>query len=102
MPGLRKEAVMAKILTDVEMAGIVAKAVGDPGLIDCEDSYRAFLEGLADLLCDHFGGEHGDATEPDDALPWTVAFRLNECVPEDGGVYRKYDTDVTWKGGEEL
>jgi len=92
---------MAKILTEHEMAEIVHKAVHDPGMIDCADSYRAFLEELADLICAHFGGTHGQASPPDDALPWTVAFGVNECVPSDGGVYKEYDTDVTWKDGEE-
>jgi len=93
---------MAKILTDREMSAIVAETVTNPGLIDDSDAYAYFLEDLADLICKHFGGERGAATEPDDDLPWTVAFRINECVPADGGVYRRCDMDVTWKDGEEL
>jgi len=93
---------MAKILTEHEMAEIIHRAVHEPGLIDCADSYGAFLEGLADLICEHFGGEHKNPSEPDEDLPWTVAFRVNECVPSDGGVFKDYDTDVAWQnGGEE-
>jgi len=93
---------MAKILTDREMSAIVAEAVTNPGLIDDSDSYAHFLEGLADLICEHFGGERGCVSSPDDDLPrWTVGFHINECVPADGGVYRTLDPDITWKDGVE-
>jgi len=41
--------------------------------------------------------------EPDGDLgwSWTVGFHVNECVPADGGVYKDYDTDVTWEDGKE-
>jgi len=92
---------MAKILTDKELGEIVHKAVNDPGLIDCADSFRHFLEDLGTLVADHFGGERGAVGEPDGDLGWTVGFHVNECVPADGGVYKDYDTDVTWLDGQE-
>ena len=104
---------MAKILTDVEMAEIIHKAVSDPGLIDCSDSYSLFLEDLGTLIADHFGGERGNIGHPDftdgwgnlvpaKELGWTCGFHIDESVPDDGGVYKDYDTDITWKDGEEL
>jgi len=100
---VREEDIVAKILTDKEMLEIVTEAVTNPGLIDCSDSYRVFMEGLSNLICDTFGGEPGEVAEPDMDLdlPWTVGFHINELVPANGGVYRRYDKDVTWKDGQE-
>jgi len=100
---------MAKILTDTELAKIIHHAVSDPGLIDDSDSYEHFLTDLADLIATHFGGESGEAhfDDVDDqhVLPrsskWYVVFQVNDLVPSDGGVYKDYDTDVTWKDGVE-
>jgi len=92
---------MAKILTDKEMSEIISRAVNDLSTIDCSGAYEHFLEDLADLICTHFGGTAGTVSPPDDALPWTVAFKVNECVPDDGGVFADYDTDVAWKNGKE-
>ena len=92
---------MAKILTDKELGEIVWKATHDEGVIDCADSYEHFLEGLADLVCDHFGGTRGSVGQPDEDLSWTVGIHVNECVPDDGGIFKDYDTDVQWRDGEE-
>ena len=89
---------MAKILEDKEMASIIRRAIhGDE--IDCQDAYEHFLEDLSTLITKHFGGEAG---KPDfNEEIFTVAFHVDENVPADGGVYKNYDTDVTWKNGVE-
>lgn len=92
---------MAKILTDREMVDIVRRAVEDKELIECSDAYWHFLDDLGDLICTHFGGERGDVSIPGGDLGWTCGFHLNECVPDDGGVFKDYDTDVRWFGGRE-
>lgn len=94
---------MAKILKDSEVADIISRAVNDPGEIDCSDSYRHFLEDLGELACTHFGGTRGQVVEPvpGEMEAWTIGFHINECVPDDGGVFKRYDTDVTWKDGKE-
>jgi hypothetical protein len=91
---------MAKILKDTEMIEIIRKA---PDEIDCQDAYIHFLEDLGTLIADHFGGIRStvDYTEADD-LSYTCAFHVNECVPTNGGVFKNYDKDVTWKDGEEV
>ena len=87
-----------KILTDVEMGRIIADAIsGD--LIDCADAYEHFLEDLGDLIAQHFGGDRMGVSRPDADLGWTCAFQVNDCVPDDGGAYAKYDTDVIWDYG---
>ena len=92
---------MPKVLTDKELADIVCRATRDESVICCADSYAHFLEDLAQLVCDHFGGERGGVGEPDGVLTWTVGVHINECVPSDGGVFKDYDTDVIWKDGKE-
>jgi hypothetical protein len=94
---------MAKILKDTEMAEIISKAVND-NEIDDRDSYMHFLEDLAELICDHFGGTHNEPFyNPDEpGLQFGCAFNVNECVPDDGGIFRMYDKDVDWKNGKEV
>ena len=88
---------MAKILTDKELGEIIYLATHDPAVIDDEDSYEHFLEDLGTLIADHFGGTRGGVDESLDELGWTVAFHVDECVPSDGGIFKDYDTDVTWE-----
>jgi len=94
---------MAKIITDKELADIIYKAVHDPDLVDCSDSYEHFLEDLGDLVANHFGGTRSSVSHSgDDDLGWTVAFHINDCVPSDGGIFNYYDPDITWLNGEEV
>lgn len=92
---------MAKILTDCELAEIVQKATHGIDVIDSATSYKHFLSDLASLVCSYFGGQPGSVGCPDGALGWTVGIHIDECVPPDGGVFKYYDTDVTWENGEE-
>jgi hypothetical protein len=93
---------MAKILKDKELGEIICKATcrNDESFVSA-DAYEHFLEDLADLVCDYFGGRRGSVGRPDDSMKWTVAIRFDECVPSDGGVFKDYDKDVTWKDGTE-
>lgn len=91
---------MAKVLTDYEMGYIIRSAIN--GEIDCADQYLHFFEDLGELICNHFGGDRGVVGHDEgDGLNWTCGFHVNENVPADGGVFADYDTDVTWKDGEE-
>jgi hypothetical protein len=91
---------MSKVLTDKELLDIVRRAVEEDE-IDCLDSYLYFMEDLGNVIAKHFGGERGtvDFEEADDTV--YIAFQVNENVPENGGIYKKYDTDVNWVDGEE-
>ena len=93
---------MAKILTDRELGEIISKATRDNGIIECADSYRHFLEDLAELVCDHFGGKPGNVAEPEYEDNWTIAVHVDECVPADGGIFKDYSTDVQWIDGKEI
>ncbi len=92
---------MAKILTAEEMGQIIYDATHGADTISDAHAYTHFLEDLAVLICDHFGGSPGHVGEPDGDLGWTCGFIINDCVPDDGGVFKDYDTDVTWKDGKE-
>jgi hypothetical protein len=92
---------MPKQLTDKQLAEIVHRAVHDESLIDCQDAYLHFVEDLADLIESHFGGEAGTVYfGPYDLF--YLNFHVNDSVPADGGIYKDYDTDITWKDGEEV
>jgi hypothetical protein len=89
-----------KLLTPVELADIIRKACTEDE-IDDRDTYRHFLEELGALVAEYFGGECYAASD-DSGADWFIHFKCDENVPADGGVYATYDTDVTWKDGEEL
>ena len=89
---------MSKVLTADEVVKAVNILNDD---IDCMDSYKHFIEDLAKLLADHAGGEFSQVTDEEFGNKLFVSFRVDECVPSDGGVYKDFDTDVTWKDGEE-
>jgi len=93
---------MAKIVTDKELADIVRRIVeGD--LIDEAGQYREFLTRLGILVTDFMGGELGGVNfdhvdkEEDGRLfqevQWLLGIRHNDCVPEDGGIWKDYDKD---------
>lgn len=94
---------MAKHLTDLELLDIVRRAV-EENEIDDADQYRKFVEGLASLVTDHFGGRVGIVSLPDEIemsdeaiLPADkrimVAIRGDENIPEGANVYERYDTE---------
>jgi hypothetical protein len=90
---------MAKILTDCEMIDIIKRA---PQEIDDSDAYWHFLEALGDLIAANFGGTRGKVSnESGDGLGYTCAFHVDDSMPDDGGVFKGYDTDVTWENGKE-
>lgn len=92
---------MPKVLTDRDLCNVIHRAVICEE-IDDGDSYKHFLEDLGTLVADHFGGERGPVEFDEVRNEYTVLFHINDCVPEDGGVYSRYCADVQWVGGEEL
>ena len=88
---------MAKIITLPEIIDALKRHSENIG----EDEGIALADDLADVLTKHCGGNCSTATPglPDE-LGICVAFHFNEDVPPDGGIYMKYDTDITlqdWK-----
>lgn len=92
---------MAKLLKDSEMLDIIKRAIVDSE-IDESNQYKNFLAELGALICDHFGGEPGEIDhDENDPLGWAMQFHLNDCVPDNGGVFAKYHRSIVWKNGEE-
>ncbi len=91
---------MSKVLKADEVIQAICKLNNE---IDCQDHYIHFMEDLGKVLADHAGGDFS-CVSPDhhDNLGVCVLFDVNECVPADGGVYKEFDTDVTWKDGVEI
>ncbi len=89
---------MAKILTDKELLAIVSSSILQKE-IDDEEIYLKFLDELGELITHYHGGRAGrpDKQEGEYYIP----FHLTEEVPDDGGVYAEYDTDVIWVDGVE-
>jgi len=84
---------MAKILTDIELLTILSRAITDHGEIDEADTYKHFLEDLADVVTEYFGGTLGTVAFDDDEGTWFIAIHGDENVPENGGIYRDFDPD---------
>lgn len=89
---------MSKVLTAKEVMQAVNTLEND---IDCLDAYEHFIEDLAKLLAEHAGGEFSQVTDEEFGEGMFITFNVNELVPADGGVYKDFDTDVTWKDGVE-
>ena len=96
---------MSKILKDSEVFEALHMLAEE---IDCQDSYIHLIEDLGKVLADHAGGDFvlvSDGEEPGgDGEPLGVCahFHANECLPADGGVFKYFDTDITWDDGKEI
>jgi hypothetical protein len=92
--GTQQEFIVAKILTDKELLDIVRRAVEDDEIEDLS-AYLCFIGDLASVINDNFGGTRGAVTyDPHDGLGVCVAVHRDENVPEDGGVYARYDEEA--------
>jgi hypothetical protein len=92
---------MAKVITDIELVEIISNVLNSacaPGsLIADEKKYSEFLLDTGKLLTKYFGGEVCvPSFDPNDGLGWTVIIQPDDNVPDDGGVWEGYDTDVSW------
>jgi hypothetical protein len=86
----------SKTLTDKDLATIIQKAVvTDSYLIDCADQYQHFLEELAALVTNHFGGTVEKVGYDETRKEWVSVIAYNECVP-DGSVFDNFDQNVVW------
>jgi hypothetical protein len=94
---------MSKVLKAEELGGMIARVTARHQEIEgSSDSFKQFLQDLQDAVCNFLGSTPGGVDfVSDDDLGWTVSFRIDEMVPPDGGIFKDYDTDVTWKDGEE-
>ena len=96
---------MAKIITKNELQEIVNKLFVDESGEYLSESTQVeeFLRNITEAVCSVCGGEVGnvDTVDDGDGLGMTIAIRPNDCLPSDGGIWKEYDTDVTWTDGVE-
>jgi len=89
---------MSKQITSKELAEIVTRLLTDTqttGELDSQETFRAFMTDIAQVVCDHCGGEiHHSADQLDDV--WYIGIHGNDSLPNAfGGIWREYDKEGT-------
>lgn len=86
---------MSKVLRDEELAAIVSNIVNHDDAICEQKTYLEFVEDLAKLITQYCGGSVVYVSaEMGDDLGYCAHIAWKESVPESGGVYAAFDTDV--------
>lgn len=87
---------MSKQITAAELAEIVNKLLTQPeavGELSEATAYQSFMTGIAQIVCDHCGGEVRHLAEPLDDV-WYVGVHGNDSLPNpDGGIWAPYDRE---------
>lgn len=86
---------MSKVLTGHELLEIVTDTVrnGRASMTEELGQQREFLAALAELVAYHGGADLVSLYDPDEEHSWEFVFEANECTPDDGGVFKFFDTD---------
>lgn len=87
---------MSKQINPNELAEIVTRLLTEPERadeLDSTDAFQSFMTGIAQVVCDHCGGEiHYPAEQFEDT--WYIGIHGNDSLPdESGGIWQKYDPD---------
>ena len=88
---------MSKVLKDTELLEIVRTLIEGKDIISERPCYVRFVSDLGQLIADYCGGEVVTVSDDlqEEALGVCAHFMWNESVPGDGGVYARFDTDVS-------
>lgn len=78
---------LAEIVTGLLIGSLASEQ------LDSVERYAAFMTDLARLVCDHCGGDVSAVPADNSCEQWLIGIRSNECLPEDGGVWGKFDLD---------
>ncbi len=82
---------MSKQITTSELSEIITTLL-TTDYIDDASLFSDFMREVAQVVCDYCGGEI--LNDPDCWLgEWLVGVHANDCLPEDGGVWKNYDLD---------
>ncbi len=86
---------MSKQISNRELATIVARLLIKPdsiGQLDSQKKHLAFMTDIAQVVCDHCGGE---IHYPADAFTGEplIGIHGNDSLPADGGIWKTYDRD---------
>lgn len=91
---------MSKQLNVTDMAKIIQQLMLSD-ILDDMDTYSKFLQGVGDLITEFCGGELTDITVTPSGKT-TLSFMPNSSLPENGGVFKYFDTTKVWQDGIEL
>ena len=86
---------MSKQISAGEMAYIVADLLLAPevvGELEEARAYQGFMTDIAQVVCDHCGGEVRNPASPLDDI-WYVGIHGNDSLPDDGGIWADYDKE---------
>ncbi|WP_341744732.1 hypothetical protein [Azonexus hydrophilus] len=87
---------MSKQITAAELAEIVTRLLTDTestGELDDPCVFSSFMTNIAEVVCDHCGGEVRKPADDDDGQ-WLVGIHGNESLPSAfGGIWREYDPE---------
>jgi hypothetical protein len=97
---------MAKMITATELSEIFNKMLTGEE-IDDADQFSEFMTKAAALVCDFCGGEvlnpasFAVGESNIDSDNWMVGIHHTEEVPENGGIWKDYDTDESFDTTED-
>lgn len=87
---------MSKQITAKELADIVTRLLTQTeatGELDSFDAYQGFMTDIAQVVCDHCGGEIHHPADPLDDI-WYVGVHGNDSLPNpEGGIWAPYDKE---------
>ncbi len=85
---------MSKQISAKELAEIVTKLLTkDSGELDDSAIFSGFMTEIANVICNHCGGEVKNPASPLDEV-WYVGIHGNDSLPDAfGGIWREYDPD---------
>lgn len=87
---------MSKQVSAKELAEIVTRLLTDTqttGELDGFETFQGFMTDIAQVVCDHCGGEIHCPAEPLDDI-WYVGILGNDSLPDAfGGIWREYDKE---------
>jgi hypothetical protein len=89
---------MSKQITAGELAIIVTRLLTDTqttGEMDSAEAFGQFMTDIAQVVCDHCGGEiHQPASFLDDDGGWMIGIHGNDSLPDAfGGIWREFDPE---------
>lgn len=86
---------MSKQITTEDLAKLVTTLLTHPDALGQLAEYKqfsAFMTDITEVVCNHCGGEvHSPAD--DFAEEWMISVAGNESLPDDGGVWKDFDTE---------
>ena len=86
---------MSKQITAADLATIVTNLLTNPegaGELASFGAYQSFMTAIAQVVCNHCGGEIRTVASPLDDI-WYVGIHGNDSLPESGGIWREFDQD---------